>query len=414
MSGMTMGEKILARASGQARVRPGDVVFPKPELVIMHDGYIETAHKALTGMGYRRISNPDRVMFVTDHDVIYTDARRIERARANRRIAAEWRVGQFYDAGRGGHGHLFPLEDGIVRPGMFLFAYDPHCTTFGATGAYAQGVITEIVAVLATGTLFTDVAPTLRIMLTGQMPTGTHARDLGFRLSHELSSGAFGVPYDRRLVEFAGPATDAMSIPGRVALVNTLTEIGVGHVLFPPPSLEGAAVVSDPDAIFENTIHFDLSTLTPQLALPGRPDNAAEIAAAQGQRIDHAYLGSCGSGMYEDFAVAAAAMQGRRVADWVRLFVVPGTVRTARRMAADGLTDKFLEAGAIMLPPGCGPCTGGRTGPLGPGEVSISTAATNNAGRMGDPTSLAYLASPITVGASAVAGCITDPRRCLS
>ncbi len=412
---MTLVEQLLARACGRPSVAAGEVVEPDPELVILHDGCVETAYDQLHGAGYRRIANPERVAIIVDHQVVSTTPRAIEQARRNRRIAAEWRVGRFHDAGRAGHGHIYPMESGLVRPGMFLFAYDMHCTNFGAIGALALRAGPELPAVLATGTIWTVVPRTLRIDLEGAFRPGVHPRDLGFKLSSDLTSGRLGVEFDDRAVEFGGPAVDRMPLAARVALCNTLTEIGVNTVLFPPLSPTGAPrdarwVDADPAAAFESRIAIDLSGLSPQVALPGAPDRAASLESVLGTHIDHAYIGSCGSGMYEDFELAAAVIGERRVALNVRLFVVPGTVAIARRMADAGLAQRLMEAGAVLLPPGCGPCAGGVGGPMGPGEVSISTAATNGAGRMGAKDSLCYLASPATVAASAVAGHIAAQK----
>lgn len=413
---MTMAEKVLARASGLPSCTAGDMLQPDADRVIVHDGYVESLHKELSGLGYRRISRPDRMAFVTDHDVIYTTPRAAERGLANRRIAREWRVGHFSDAGQHGHGHLFPMETGMVGPGMFVFAYDPHCTNFGAIGALAFGVLGEISVVAATGTLLTQVPASVRVTLTGALRPGVHGRDLGFALSRALTSGELGAAYDGRVFEFSGPAVDTMPVATRVALCNTLTEIGALSVVFPPMTSQGQPVAElawlagDADAHFESSIDWNLSDLEPQVALPGAPDRAALLSSVAGRPIDHAYIGSCGSAMYEDFSEAASFLRGKSLAAGVRMVIVPGTTLVARRLADDGVLQVFLDAGATVLPPGCGPCAGGRTGLLAPGEVSISTAATNTAGRMGSPTSLAYLASPLTVAASAVAGCIADPR----
>jgi 3-isopropylmalate/(R)-2-methylmalate dehydratase large subunit len=412
---MTMAEKLLAKAVGRASVRPGEVITPDPEIVIMHDGYVETAHKQLTQIGYKRITNPDRVVILTDHNVINTSPRAIEQSRANRRIAAEWRVGAFYDVGRGGHGHIYPMETGMVRPGMFLISYDMHCTNFGAIGTFAMRAGPDIPIVLATGTMWTMVPQTLRVDLIGAFKPGVYARDLGFKLSRDLTSGELGVEYDDRVVEFGGEATASMPVSERVALCNTLTEIGVNNVLFPPISYSGekiaGGIVSDDDARFENRITLDLSNLGPQVALPGGPDRAVDIAAAVGRPVDQAVIGACGSGMYEDFERAAGLVRGKTIAPNVRFFVVPGTIAIAQRMMDNGLTKDFMDAGAIFLPAGCGPCAGGVGAPLGPGEVSISTAATNGSGRMGARDAECYLASPVTVTASALAGRIVDPRQ---
>jgi 3-isopropylmalate/(R)-2-methylmalate dehydratase large subunit len=196
-------------------------------------------------------------------------------------------------------------------------------------------------------------------------------------------------------------------------LVNTLTEMGVANTLFanPPPGISTAGApdfLSDPDAVYEGTMTMDLTKVTPQVALPGGPERAANVETVAGRRIEHAYLGACGSSMYEDFAAAAKIIKGHQVADGVRLLVVPGTNAIAGRMASDGITQIYLEAGAQILPPGCGPCAGGVMGPLMNGETSISTAATNHEGRFGGGE--AFLGSPLTVAASAITGKITDPR----
>ena len=411
---MTMAEKLLAKSVGRASVRPGEVISPDPELVILHDGYVETSHRHLTKLGYQSITNPERVIILTDHNVINTSPRAIEQSRANRKIAAEWKVGQFFDVGRGGHGHIYPMEVGMVRAGMFLIAYDMHCTNFGAIGAFAMRAGPDIPVVLATGTLWTMVPETLRIDLVGAFKPGVYSRDLGFKLSSDLTAGRLDVEFDDRVVEFGGDAVEAMPVSERVALCNTLTEIGVNNILFPPLSFDGnkvdEGIVSDLDAQFENRITLSLSDLGPQVALPGSPDRAVDIGAAAGRAVDQAYIGACGSAMYEDFERAAKVIRGKKVAPNVRFFVVPGTISIAQRMMETGLTKDFMDAGALFLPAGCGPCAGGVGAPLGPGEVSISTAATNGPGRMGARDAECYLASPVTVTASAIAGRIVDPR----
>lgn len=412
--GSNLSEKILAKASNRHSVAPGDIIYPNPELVILHDGFIQTAYQQLDGLGYQRITNPERVMFVTDHQVIYTDPKSIARASANRSIAKKWQVGHFYDAGRGGHGHLFPMESGLVRPGMFLFAYDMHCTNFGAVGAFAQRAGPDITAVLATGTNWLIVPPTLKIELVGEYAAGVHPRDLGFWLSAKLTSGEFAVEYDYRIIEFSGETIRKMPLSYKVALCNTLTEIGVANVMFEPTDQmlrdDPASFRSDPHANYENVLQIDIRQILPQVSLPGSPDNAVEIAQVAGIKIDHAYIGACGSGMFDDFQLAANILENHRIAEHVRLILVPGTVSVAKQLAEKGLTNLFMDAGAIILPPSCGPCAGGVGGPIGQGEVSISTAATNGAGRMGAKDADCYLASPLTVMASAISGTIQDPR----
>ena len=415
---MTATQKMFARACSRDWVDPGEVVYPDPEMVIVHDGFVETAYKELTGLGYGRITSPEKVIFLTDHEVSYSSQRAVERGRNIRSIAKAWKVDQFFDVGRGGQGHIFPIEAGLIRPGMFVMCYDMHCTNFGAVGALAMAVGTEVTSLLATGTIWTEVPHTVNIRLKGQLPKGSHARDIGFLLSHGFASGCWDFNHDYRVIEFSGTGLDGLSLTARVALCNSITEMGVANVLFngPPPGInvsEAPDFLSDPGATYEATIDFDLSNIEPQVALPGGPDRAANVADHIGCPVNHAVIGSCGSGMYQDFVDAAEIMRGRRIADHVRMFIVPGSTATAKRLADEGLTQVFIDVGAIILPSGCGPCAGGSMGPLGPGEVSIATAATNHSGRFGAKEAEIYLGSPLTVAASALSGCLADPRKSL-
>lgn len=400
----TAAQKLLARAAGLAHVEVGEVVYPVPDLVTIHDGFVEGAFRELSALGYGAIRSPEKVLFVTDHEVAYATPLAIARGAAIRKVAKAWNVGHFYDVGRGGHGHLFPLEMGLVRPDMLVFAYDMHCTTFGAVGALAMGIGPEVTSVLATGSVWTQVPQTVRIDVTGALASGCHARDAGFVIAQAFASGAWDADFDNRVIELGGDGVVALDLAARVALINSVSELTIASALF---SGQGE-IESDGDAPYEARVAFDLSAIEPQVALPGGPERAAALQSVAGRVIQHASIGSCGAGMYEDFAAAAAMLRGCRVAEGVRLFVTPGSVATAQRLASDGLAEVFMEAGAIVLPAGCGPCANGLMAPVGAGEVSISTAAANHAGRLG--AGEAYLASPLSVAASAVRGVITDPR----
>ena len=406
----TSVQKILAHASGLQSTQVGEIVYPTPQWVILHDGYVEIAHKELSEMGYARVAHPERVMFVTDHEVAYSTQRALLRGQTIRKVAKDWQVGEFFDAGRAGHGHLHPMEMGLIKPGMFVFAYDMHATNFGAVGALAIPVSSEITSVLATGSVWVKVPSTIRVNLSGQWREGSHPRDLGFLLAQGLSKSTWGVAGDYLLIEFVGDALSSMPLSSKVALCNSITEIGVASVLFPQHLDASYDCLSDEGAEFEALLDFDLSLIEPQLALPGGPDLACPVSQALGTPVQHAFIGACGSGMYEDFVDAAALLKGHHVSADVRMFVVPGTVQTQKRLANDGILQQFMDAGAMVLPPGCGPCAGGMMAPLGSGETSISTAATNHTGRFGPKDSLAYLGSPLTVVASAIRGEITDPR----
>lgn len=418
--GLTAVEKVLARASGVASAAPGDILHPVPDFIMIHDGVVMAAKRELDALGIHRLAAPEKVIMVTDHDVIYGNARAAERGAFNRRAAREWGVRQFYDVGRGGHGHIFPMESGILLPGMFYFDNDRHATNAGAIGAFGFRVGQEISRVLATGTNWVMVPKTVRLRIRGKLPAGVHARDLGFRIATLVRRGLLPFDLDYRVLEFAGEI-EQFGLAARTALCSSPTEMQAYGVFF-PPSEEILAfarsraqrpfepVYPDPDARYEADAELDVGTLEPQIALPGGVHNAVDVSEVAGTPVDHAFIGSCGSGMYEDLVAAAALLKGRRIAPGVRLFVAPGSERSTLRMVRDGLMRIFLEAGAVMLPAGCGPCNDAVIGPVHSGEVSISTAANNNAGRLGAKDARLYLGSPPTVAASAVTGAITDPR----
>lgn len=419
--GMTAVEKVLARAAGRACVRPGEVVHPIPDFIMIHDGLVRGARRELDALGIDRLASPEKVVMVTDHEVLYGSARAAQFGVINRNAAKAWGVGRFFDVGQGGHGHIFPMESGMLLPGMFYFDNDRHATNAGAIGAFGFRVGAEISRVLATGTNWVSVPRSVRITLRGRLGAHVYARDIGFYLARLVREGTIAFDFDYRVVEFDG-AIDRLGLHERAALCNSPTELGAYGVFFAPSDAILAfanaraqrgftPVYADADAQYEHETVVDIGRLEPQVALPGGIQTSVDIGGVAGQPIDHVFLGACGSGMYEDFASAAAFMQGRRVAPGVRMFIAPGSERTTRRMAEDGLLNVFVQSGAILLPAGCGPCNDAVVGPLHDGEVSISTASNTNAGRFGSKHAKLYLGSPATVAASAIAGAIADPRQ---
>jgi 3-isopropylmalate/(R)-2-methylmalate dehydratase large subunit len=265
------------------------------------------------------------------------------------------------------------------------------------------------------------VPKTVRLTLQGQLKPGVHARDVGFHFAAMLKQEKLTADLDYRVLEYAGDL-DQFDLASRAALCSTPTEIRAYGVFVPPSKaiLEFAKtraqrpfapVYSDSDARYDADLSLDISRLEPQVSLPGSVENAVNVSEVEGTPIEHAFIGSCGSGMWEDMTTTAAILKGRRLAPNVRLFIAPGSEATNRRLAAEGLLGIFIEAGAVMLPPGCGPCNDAVIGPVHSGEVSISTATNNNAGRFGARDAKLYLGSPATVAASAVAGKITDARK---
>jgi 3-isopropylmalate/(R)-2-methylmalate dehydratase large subunit len=418
--GFTAIEKVLARTSGRENVRAGDVVYPDPDMVMIHDALVREAKGELDRIGIVRLAAPSKLMMVSDHDVLYGSARAAERGAFNRRAAAEWGVDNFYDAGRGGHGHIFPMEEGQVLPGMFYFDNDTHATNAGAVGAFGLRVGNEISRVLATGTTWVEVPKTVLLELKGRLAAGVLARDIGFYLARLVKRGELDLDLDFRVLEYAGDL-DAFGFGSRVALCSTPTEMRAAGVFVPPSAALLAycrrhakrdfdPVFSDPDASYESRHTIDLGIIAPQVALPGNVGNSVDVMEAAGTPLSHAFIGSCGSGTYEDLLHAASLLKNRRIADGVRLFIVPGSVRSTQRLASEGLMQVFLDAGAMVLPAGCGPCNDAVVGPVAAGEHSISTATNNNAGRFGPKDARLFLGSPATVAASAVMGKITDPR----
>ncbi len=418
--GMTAVEKVLAKKSGKASVRPGDVVFPDPDYVMIHDGVVMGAKRELDSLGINRLAAPDKVMMVSDHDVIYGSARAAERGAYNRAAAKAWGVKNFYDVGRGGHGHIFPMESGLLLPGMFYFDNDRHATNAGAIGAFGFRIGSEISRVLATGTNWVQVPKSVKLTLKGTLKPGVYARDIGFHLAMLIKQKIFDVDIDYKVLEYAGDL-DQFSLAARAALCSSPTEIQAYGVFLPPSEAILAharakaqrsftPVYADADAHYEAEFTLNVSRLEPQIALPGGVENAVDISQAAGTPVDHAFIGSCGSGMWDDLVQVATVLKGRRIANTVRLFIAPGTEESTKRLSREGLMQVFIEAGAIMLPAGCGPCNDAVIGPLHSGEVSISTATNNPAGRFGARDAKLYLGSPATVAASAVTGKITDPR----
>jgi 3-isopropylmalate/(R)-2-methylmalate dehydratase large subunit len=308
----------------------------------------------------------------------------------------------------------------MLLPGMFYFDNDRHSTNAGAIGAFGFRMGTEISRVLATGTNWVIVPSTVRLTIKGTLKAGVHARDIGFRLAMLLEKGVLAADLDYRVLEYAGDL-DQFDLAARAALCSSPTEVRAYGVFVPPSEAVLAharlkaqrpftPVYADPDARYEADLALDVSTLEPQVALPGGVQNAVDVREAAGTKIDHVFLGSCGSGMYEDMQTAAALLKGRRIAPHVRMFIAPGSEESTLRMAREGLLEIFMSAGAVMLPAGCGPCNDAVVGPVHSGEVSISTATNNNFGRFGAKDAQLYLGSPATVTASAIAGKIIDPR----
>ena len=417
--GQTITEKILSRVMGRP-VKAGETIYPIPDMMTVHDWYVVNFDKALQELGVDILYDASKVLISTDHEPVATNPASAERQKKVREIVKKYGISQFYDIGRGGLGHIFPMERGIVRPGMFVLAYDTHVTNYGAVGCLGFPMVFEIPEVLACGSVWIRVPEVVRVNLTGKLNPGTTIRDVSQRMIVDIGEENL----DYSVVEYSGPALRDIGFGGRMTLCNNPLEMGAKSALVEVDQwtldyVNGRsetpfrAEYADADAVYKAVHDYDLGIMEPQVAAPPRPDNVVGVSRVAGTAVNHAFIGSCANGSIEDMREAAAILRGHKVHPAVRLFITPATQEIALLAGHEGLINIFMESGAVMTAPGCGPCAAGRIAPVAPGEVSINTGTRNDPGRLGTTKADIYLASPLTVAASAVAGEITDPRRYL-
>lgn len=422
--GRTMIEKILAGASGRKEVEAGEIVFASPFRILTHDNSAAII-KIFESMGGKRVWDPERVFIALDHAVPPPDAKKAENHKIIRSFVAGQGIKHFYDCGTGICHQVLP-EYGHVVPGVVVFGSDSHTTTHGALGAAGIPIgRTETASVWALGETWLKVPATIRIVLEGGLRKGVAPKDAILYVIGRLT--AEGASY--RAIEFHGPAVRAMDVGGRMTLCNMGAEMGAKAAMVPYDAVAerwlgetlGGRFTAlgkgglqpldpDPDAGYERDIVFDCSEITPQVAKPHKVDKVVPVSDVGQVGIDVALLGTCTNGRLEDLRQAAAVLEGKRVADGVRLLVYPASRKVLDAAYESGIARKLLRAGAQIAVPACGPCLGAYGGVLAPGEKCISTANRNFRGRMGcrEGTEI-YLASPATVAASAVAGRIVEP-----
>jgi len=422
----TLAQKLVARAAGRDAVTPGEIVTCRVDLAMMHDSGGPRRVKPMLEKLGAKVWDPSKIVVVTDHYLPATDAdsQRIVS------IAREWvkaaGVERFYD----GEGicHVVLPERGHLRPGMFAVGGDSHSPTGGAFGAYMFGIgATEMLGVLVTGEIWLKVPHTIAIELDGALGDGLSAKDVMLFLI-----GRFGMDGGQyQAVEYRGAAVRALSMQERMTLANMTAELGGQVGLVAPDAttrdyLASAGVSeaeidalqieswqSDPGAAVLAHHRFDAGALAPQVAAPDSPANAAAAESHRDVRIDIAYIGACTGAKLADLRMAARVLEGRKAASGVRMMVAPASLRDQETARREGTLGILLDAGAELLPNACGACAGYGANQFAEHTVAISTTARNFKGRMGEPTSRVYLASPYTVAASAVAGRICDPREFL-
>ncbi|HEX8897442.1 MAG TPA: 3-isopropylmalate dehydratase large subunit [Chthoniobacterales bacterium] len=425
--GMTVVEKILARASGRAAVKVGDVVEPEVDLAMSHENaalVMNQFAEIYKGTSLEpKIWDSNRVAVIFDHRVPAESAKTACNQKKVREFVGAQRVTKFHDirGDVGGICHQILPESGYVRPGAVVVGTDSHTTSHGALGAFAFGIgATEMASVWALGiALNIEVPPTIKVNVAGTFKEFVGPKDLILHLIGKIS--AQGANF--KVLEFHGPTIEQMSTSGRLVLCNMAVEAGATAGIVPADYetarylREEAAVTdmidfvaSDADAIFERAIEIDVSELQPQIACPHTVDNVKAIGEVAGKKVDQIVIGSCTNGRLDDLAMAAKVLNSSKVAAGTRMLIFPASGKIFRQALAKGYVATFMKAGAVVMNSGCGPCLGIHEGALGDGEIALSTTNRNFKGRMGNPRAEVYLCSPAIAAASAITGVITDPR----
>jgi homoaconitate hydratase family protein len=425
--GMTVVQKILARATGRGAVSAGEILEPAVDLAMSHENAALVINQFLEihrGTGLEpKLWNPDRVAIIFDHRVPAESAKTATNQKKIRDFVAAQGIRKFHDirGDSGGICHQILPENGYVKPGTVVTGTDSHTTTHGALGAFSFGIgATEMASVWSLGTVLNlEVPGTIKVEADGAMPPHVSAKDLILHLIGLLT--AQGANF--KVIEFHGDAIRNMPTPGRLVLCNMAVEAGATSGIVPADGetaryLREVAGVGealtfdapDPDAVYDQVLRIDVSQLAPQIARPHSVDHVVPVDSVLGIRVNQIVIGSCTNGRLEDIAAAARILRGRKVAPGIRLLVFPASWRVYRESLSAGYLASLLEAGAVIMNPGCGCCLGVHQGALADGDVALSTTNRNFAGRMGNPKSEVYLCSPEVAAASAITGVITDPR----
>ena len=412
--GMTIGEKIIARAAGVDEVRPNDIHTVKLDRMMSNDGTTHlTVDMFRTQLKNASVADKDKVVFIMDHNVPAENAKTAQAHQKMRDFAVEHGIALYEGQGVC---HQIMMED-YVCPGELIFGADSHTTTYGALGAFGTGVgCTDFLYAMTTGSSWVMVPETIRFNLHGRLRPGVYARDLILTIIGDI--GANGANY--KIMEFAGDGAHALSINERIVLCNLTVEAGAKAGICEPDEkvveycrAHGRQAVhmfkSDDDAEFAAVYEYDLSKIEPVVVRPDFVDNFATLAQVAPEKIaiDEAFVGSCNNGRLEDLRAAADVVRGKKISPHVRFLVAPASKAVYIDALKEGIITTLMEAGAMIMNPNCSVCWGSCQGVIGPNEVLISTGTRNFKGRAGDPSSKVYMASAATVAASAVAGYIT-------
>ena len=418
--GMTMTQKILARAAGVERCRAGELLMCKLDLVLGNDITAPVAINEFRRMGAVKVFDPAKIALIPDHFVPNKDIKAATLAKQMREFARAQHIVHYYEVGRVGIEHALLPEQGIVAPGEVIIGADSHTCTYGAVGAFSTGVgSTDMAVGMATGECWFKVPEAVKVVLTGKMKPWVSGKDVILHLIGEI--GVDGALYQS--LEFTGDGVKKIPMDGRLTIANMAIEAGAKNGIFPVDDVcreylkgrvtrEWTAFEADPDAEYSRTVTINLDELDMTVSLPHLPENTRPARACR-QTIDQVVIGSCTNGRISDMRVAAQILKGHKVSDHVRCIVIPGTQQVVKDCLKEGLVDIFIDAGAIFTMPTCGPCLGGFCGVLADGERAVSTTNRNFVGRMGHTGSEIILASPAVAAASAIMGRVATPEEVL-
>ncbi|MBR3949700.1 MAG: 3-isopropylmalate dehydratase large subunit [Oscillospiraceae bacterium] len=416
--GMTMTQKILAAHAGLESVNAGQLISAKLDIVLGNDITTPVAINEFTKNGFDSVFDKDRIAIVLDHFVPNKDIKAAEQSKQCRQFACAHCVSHFYDVGKMGIEHALLPEQGVVTAGDCIIGADSHTCTYGALGAFSTGVgSTDMAAGMATGTAWFKVPSAIRFELTGNLPGNCSGKDVILTIIGMI--GVDGALY--KSMEFTGDGVANLSMDDRLCICNMAIEAGAKNGIFPVDSvtmayMEGrcertpVVYTADEDAEYEAVYTIDLSRIVPTVACPHLPENTHPAAELTDISIDQVVIGSCTNGRMEDMETAYRTLKGNTVANGVRCIIIPATMAIYRECVERGYVTAFIDAGAVVSTPTCGPCLGGYMGILAAGERCIATTNRNFVGRMGHVDSEVYLASPATAAASALTGYITVPK----
>ncbi|AEG19319.1 homoaconitase large subunit [Methanobacterium paludis] len=414
---MTMAEKILAKASGKKEAEAGEIVMANIDVAMTHDLTGPLSVESFEKIGVDKVWDPEKIVVVFDHQV---PADSIEAANNHiqmRKFVKEQKINNFYDVREGVCHQVLP-EKGHIVPGEVVVGTDSHTCTHGALGAFSTGIgSTDMAMVFATGKLWFKVPETIKFDITGKLSDYVYAKDVVLNIIGKI--GADGATY--KACEFGGETTQEMSVSDRMVLCNMAIEMGGKTGLVEPDQktfdyLKGRSSKSyevmktDSDAASLKTMEIDVNDLEPQVACPHHVDNVKPVSEVEGTQIDQVFLGSCTNGRLDDLRTAAKILKGHSISNNIRMLVIPASREIYTQAMDEGLLRTFVDSGALVCNPCCGPCLGGHVGLVGPGEVSLSTSNRNFKGRQGSPDAEVYLSSAAVAASSAIYGKITDPR----